>query len=74
MNIILLSNNKSNILLIIKIKSQNHTKHINIIYYFVKKIMKNREIKINWVLKLAMLVDTIIKNLLAQQFKKNGDF
>lgn len=43
----ILGNNEISLILIKNLESQNHTKHINIIYYQIQRLVKERELKIN---------------------------
>lgn len=72
--ITLLSDNESSIPLIMNAKSQNCTKYIDIIQHFVRGVVEDGEVEVNWVLGPAMLADATTKGLPAQQFKRHRDF
>lgn len=37
-------------------------------------MIENRKIKVKWMLKLAIQINIIMKNLLVQEFRKHQDF
>lgn len=63
LKITLLSDIESSILLTINAESQNRIKHINVIHHFMRKIVEDRKLEINWVAGPAMLADALPKSL-----------
>lgn len=43
----MLSNNKTSLTLAKNSKSQNQTKHINVMYYYIYKLIKDKKLAIN---------------------------
>lgn len=48
-------------------------KNINLINYHIYKLVKNRELPINWIENLIILTNNFIKTLLEVFFKKNWE-
>lgn len=55
------------------LESQNRTKHIDMIYHHIQKLVKNRELAIKWISSSNMLTDGLTKALLAflKDIKRN---
>lgn len=51
-------------------KNQNQTKHIDVIYYYIRELVEKKELLVKWVLSLKMLANSLIKALFARFFKK----
>lgn len=54
-------------------KSQNQIKYINVIYYHVRKLVEKKELLVKQVLSAKMLVNGLMKTLLAKPFRKYQD-
>lgn len=63
-------NNKKSINLIKNPKSQNRTKHINVIYHHMRRLIKDKDLVINWIENSVMLTNSLIKAFLVVVFKK----
>lgn len=66
--ITLLGDNESSIPMTMNAESQNRTKHINVIYHFVRGVVEDRELEVNLVPGPVMLADAMTKSLPVQQF------
>ena len=49
---------------------QNYIKYIDIIYYHIRKFVKDGKLKIKWILNSLILTNDLIKLLSAEAFKK----
>lgn len=67
----MLDNNETSLTLTKDLESQNQTKHIDIIHYPVRRLMKDGELAIEQIESSTMLVDGLIKALLIGLFKKH---
>ena len=52
-------------------ESQHQTKHINVQHHYVRELVNNKELEIEWVLSVMMLANGIIKALTVDLFKKH---
>lgn len=66
LKITLLGDNESSIPLTMNIESQNRTKHIDVIHHFVREVVEDGELEVNWVPGPALLADAMTKNLPVQ--------
>lgn len=71
--ITLLGDNESSIPLTRNAESQNRTKHIDVIHHFVRGVVEDGELEVNWVPGPAMLADAMTKSLPVQQFRRNRE-
>lgn len=69
----MLGNNKISFTLTKDPKSQNCTKHINIMHHHVQGLVEEGELKIKWIPSLSILADGFMKALLVESFKKHQD-
>ena len=67
----MLDDNETSLTLMKDSKSQNHIKHINIMYHHVYRLVENGEILIGWILSIDMLIDNLIKALPTGLFKRH---
>lgn len=65
--------NKTNLILMRNSESQNYTKHIDIIYYYIWGLVENKELEINWIYSLLMLADELRKVLPIRPFRRLWD-
>lgn len=63
-------NNEINITLTKNIESQYCTKHINVLYHYIRNLANKKELTIKCIPKERMLADRIIKVLLTKMFRK----
>lgn len=54
-------------------KNQNQTQHINIIHNHVKRLVKDGELLVEWILNSMMLVDNLTKAFPIGSFKRHQD-
>ena len=64
-------NNKTSFTLTRDPESQNCTKQLDVMYYYVKSLIEEGELGIKWVSSLSMLADGLTKALFAGFFKKH---
>ena len=64
-------NNKTSFTLTKDPKSQNWTKHINVMQHHVRKLVKDEELAIDWIESSAMLADGLTKAFSTALFKKH---
>lgn len=69
-NITLYNDNKISITLTKNAKSQYCTKHINMQYHYIEKLVNKREFVIKQILNFKILANAITKALLTKMFKK----
>lgn len=67
----MLSDNEISLTLTKNPKSQNQTKYIDVMYYYIHKLINDRELAIEWIKKPAMLADGLIKTFSIGSFKKH---
>ena len=67
----MLGDNETSFTLMREPKSQNQTKHTNVIHHHVRGLVEDREMAINWIESSAMLADGLTKALSAAPFKKH---
>lgn len=65
--------NKTSFMLTKISKSQNYTKHINIMHYRIYELVDNRKLEINWIYNSLILVDGLTKALPTRLFKRHQD-
>lgn len=54
-------------------KSQNQTKHIDVIHHHVCGLVEDRKLAIKWIKNSTMLANNLIKAFPIGPFKKNRD-
>ncbi len=64
-------NNEASISLTKNLESQNRTKYIDVQHHYIRELVNNKELKIEWVPSAKMLADGMMKALPADQFKKH---
>lgn len=69
-DITLYSNNKISIVLTKNAKNQYQTKHINVQYHYIWKLVNKKDLIIKWILGSKMLADRITKFLLTEIFRR----
>lgn len=69
-NITLYNDNKISITLTKNAKSQYCTKHNNMQYHYIEKLVNKREFVIKQILNFKILANAITKALLTKMFKK----
>ena len=69
----MLDDNETSLILTKNLKSQNWTKHIDVIYHNVQKLVEDGELVMNWIASLLMLAYDITKVLYIILFKKYQD-
>ena len=52
------------------LESQNYTKYIGVIYYYIQELVDDEELRIKEIQKSFMLANRLIKILLVELFKK----
>ena len=67
----ILGNNETYLTLTRDPKSQNRTKHIDMIYHYIHGLVKDREISIEWILSTDILADNFTKALFIELFKRH---
>lgn len=72
-NIEMLGDNKTSLTLTKDRKSLNCTKHIDVMHYYIRGLVDNRELEIEWIPNSLMLADRLIKAWPARPFKKHQD-
>ena len=65
------SNNETSLTLTRDPKSQNQTKHINVMHLHMRGLVEDGKMAIDWIESSAMLADGLIKALFAAPFKKH---
>ena len=65
----ILSDNETSFTLIKDMKSQNYTKHINVMYHHVRGLVQDGELRIEWISNSSMFADGLTKVLIAGFFK-----
>ena len=70
-DVILYGNNKMSIALTKNAESQHWTKHINVQHHYIRELVNERELTIEWISGLEMLVDSMIKSLPTKTFRKH---
>lgn len=65
--------NKTSITLTKNPENQDQTKHIDIIYHYIRGLVKKGELSIKWIASSIMLIDGLTKTLLVVSFKKHWD-
>lgn len=66
----ILEDNKTNFTLTKNSESQNRTRHINIIFYQVYRLIENKKLIISYIINFAILVNGFTKTLLNIKFRK----
>ena len=69
----MLDNNKTSLTLIRDSKSENQTKHIDVIYHYIRGLGKDGELPIEWIKGSVIYADGLTKTLLIRSFKKHQD-
>ena len=69
----MLSDNETSFMLTKDPESQNHTKHIDVIHHYVRELVENRELAIEWISNSNMLADGLTKALPAEPFKRHWE-
>ena len=67
----MLGNNETSLTLIKDPESQNQMKYINVMYYHIHGLVEDGELAIKWIKNSAILVDSLMKALSAEPFKKH---
>ena len=67
----MLGDNETSLTLTKNPKSQNRTKHIDVMHYHVRGLVEDGELAIDWIKSSAILADGLTKALLAAPFKKH---
>lgn len=67
----ILGNNEKSLILTKNPKSQNQTKHIDIMYCYICKLIENSKLAIDWIEKSTMLSDSLIKAFFIALLKKH---
>ena len=67
----MLDDNEMSLILTRNPESQNRTKHIDVMYHYVRELMENEELAIEWVSSSNMLADGLMKALPAGSFKRH---
>lgn len=70
-SIILHGNNKISIVLTKNIESQYQTKHINIQHHYIRELVSEGELTIEWVPSSEILANEMTKALSTETFKKH---
>lgn len=70
-DITLHGNNKMSIALTMNAKSQRRTKHIDVQYHYIHKLVDKGEFTIKWIPGSEMLVDGMTKALPTKTFKRH---
>lgn len=60
---------ETSIILTKNAESQASTKYINVQHYYIRKLITNKEVKIEWICNTSMLVGGFTKALNANSFK-----
>lgn len=69
--LILNGDNKASISLTKNLESQKRTKHIDVQHHYIRELVNDKELTIEWVSSAKMLADGMTKALPADQFKKH---
>lgn len=67
----MLGNNEMSLILTRDPKSQNRTKHINIMYHHVRGLIEDGELSIDWIESFAILADGLTKAFFIALFKRH---
>lgn len=67
----MLGGNKTSLTLIKDLESQNYIKNIDMIYYYIQKLVENEKLDIKQIFSSNMLTDGFTKALLVGPFKKH---
>lgn len=67
------NDNKTSFTLIKNPKSQNYTEHINVMYYHIEGLIKQKKLKIKQISNLSILANGLTKTLFVRFFKKHQD-
>lgn len=67
----MLDDNKTSLTLTKDPESQNCNKHIDVMHHHIQELVEKRELRIEWIPSSLMLVDSVMKFLLAGPFKKH---
>lgn len=70
-DLILHEDNKISIALIKNAESQYRTKHINVQHHYIKELVNEKKLTIEWVSGTKMLVDGMTKALPTKTFQKH---
>lgn len=54
-------------------KSQNLKKHIDVMYYHIRRLIENEEISIKWISSFNMLANSLTKIFPTRSFKKHEE-
>ena len=65
----MLGDNEMPLTLTKDLKNQNCTKDINVVHYYVRELVENRKLAIEWISSLNMLANDFTKALPARPFK-----
>lgn len=66
----MLGDNETNLILTKDPKSQNRTKHINVIHYYICRLVENEELAIEWIESSAIFTNRLTKSFFIGLFKK----
>lgn len=66
-------NNDTSIIFINNVETQTRIKHIDVQYYYIHKLVANKEVEIEWIYSASMLTDGFTKALNADSFKCHQD-
>ena len=69
----MLGDNKTSLTLRKDLKSQNQTKHINVIYHHIRELMEDGELRIKYIPSALILADGLTKALPAITFKSHQE-
>ena len=67
----MLGNNKMSLTLTKDPESQNRTKHINVIHYYMRGLVEDEELGIKWISSSSMLANGLTKALSTGLFKRH---
>ena len=69
----MLGDNETNFMLARDPESQNCTKDIDVIHYYVQELVENGELAIKWISSSNMLANGLTKALFAGLFKRHRE-
>lgn len=67
----ILKNNKTSLTLIRDPKSQNRIKYIDVIHYYIQRLVEDRELAIDLIASSTMLANSLTKVLLIAIFRRH---
>ena len=69
----ILGDNETSPILSKNLESQNHTKHIDVMYHHIWELVDDRKLEIEWIQSLSILANRLIIALLVGPFIKHQE-